>query len=154
MKKLTILGMVIVTVAALTGCAMPPLNANTYRASESMQPRTVAFGTVLAVRAIQIRAGAQDGTTGAAAGGLGGAGVGAALGNTRGAVIGGVLGAVTGAFVGSQQTQSGEMVTIQAANGYTFALPQPMAKGEHPFFVNEKVEIIQGQRRDRVVPFN
>lgn len=147
-----ILGTALAAVA-LTGCAMPPQNANVYAGSSSMQARRVALGTVVAVRPIQIRAGSQDGQTGAEVGGLGGGGIGATLGNTQGAIIGALAGIGLGAFVGSQQTRSGELVTVRFITGQIRAFPQPMAAKERPFVDGEKVEVIIG-RRDRVLPLN
>ncbi len=148
-KKIT----AILAAAALTGCALPPQNANTYAGSSSMQARRVALGQIIAVRPIQIRAGSQDGQTGAEVGGLGGGGIGAALGNTRGAIIGALAGIGLGAFVGSQQTRPGALVTVRFITGQIRAFPQPMAKGERPFTDGERVEVIIG-RRDRVIPMN
>lgn len=142
---------VLALAGALAGCAMPPKNANTYSGQGAMQARQVAFGTVLAVRPIQIRAGGQDGTTGAVAGGAGGAGIGAAVGGVRGAILGLLGGGLAGSWIGSQQTRPGELVTITFSNGQTRAFPQPLAHGEHPFVVGEKVEVVIG-RQDRVIP--
>lgn len=147
----TKLAATILAAAALTGCAMPPKNANTYSGGGSMQARQVAFGTVLAVRPIQIRAGGQDGTTGAVAGGAGGAGIGAALGGVKGAIAGLLGGGLLGNWIGSQQTRPGELVTVNFADGQIRAFPQPMAPHEHPFLVGEKVEVVIGPQ-DRVIP--
>ena len=149
MKKIT----AILAAVALTGCAMPPQNANVYAGSSSMQARRVALGQIIAVRPIKIRAGSQDGQTGAEAGAIGGGGIGAALGNTRGAIIGALAGIGLGAYVGSQQTRPGELVTIRFITNQIRAFPQPMAKGERPFTDGERVEVIIG-RRDRVIPMN
>ena len=139
------------TATALTGCAMPPRNANTYSGQGQMRARQVAFGTVLAVRPIQIRAGSQDGTTGAVAGGAGGAGLGAAMGGVKGAILGLLGGGLAGSWIGSQQTRAGELVTVNFADGQVRAFPQPMAAHEHPFFVGERVEVVIGPQ-DRVIP--
>ena len=96
----------IAVASALAGCAMPPQNADVYAGSSSMQARQVALGQVIAVRPIRIRAGSQDGQTGAEVGGLGGAGAGAALGGMKGAIIGALAGVGLGALVGGQQTLS------------------------------------------------
>lgn len=142
----------ILTVASvLTGCAMPPRNANTYSGQGQMQARQVAFGTVLAVRPIQIRAGSQDEQTGGIAGGAGGAGIGAAMGGVKGAIAGLLSGGLLGSWIGSQQTRAGELVTISFADGQVRAFPQALAHGEHPFTVGEKVEVVVGPQ-DRVIP--
>lgn len=148
-KKIT----AILAAAALTGCALPPQNANVYAGSASMQARRVALGQVIAVRPIKIRAGSQDGQTGAEAGGLGGAGIGAMFANTKGAIVGALAGAGLGALIGSQQVRAGELVTVRFITGQFRAFPQPMAAKEKPFVDGEKVEVIIG-RRDRVLPLN
>ena len=137
----------------LTGCAMPQQNADVYAGSSSMQARQVALGQVIAVRPIQIRAGSQDGQTGAEVGGLGGAGAGAAFGGMKGAIIGALTGAGLGALVGGQQTRAGELVTVRFITGQIRAFPQPMAAKERPFVNGERVEVIIG-RRDRVLPLS
>lgn len=149
MKKIT----AILAAITLTGCAMPPQNANTYAGSSSMQARQVALGVVIAVRPIKIRAGSQDGQTGAEVGGLGGGGIGAVLGNTKGAIIGVLAGIGLGAFVGSQQTRPGDLVTVRFITGQIRAFAQPLATKEHPFNVGEQVEVIIG-RHDRVIPLH
>ena len=149
MKKIT----AILAAVALTGCAMPPQNANVYAGSSSMQARRVALGQIIAVRPIKIRAGSQDGQTGAEAGAIGGGGIGAALGNTRGAIIGALAGIGLGAFIGSQQTRPGELVTIRFITGQIRAFAQPLAAKEQPFTVGERVEVVIG-RRDRVIPLH
>ncbi len=149
MKK----SIVVILAATLAGCAMPPQDADVYAGSGSMQARQVALGHVIAVRPIKIRAGSQDGQTGAEVGGLGGGGIGAALGGTRGAIIGALAGLGLGGLVGSQQTRAGELVTVQFITGQVRAFAQPMAAKEHPFVDGERVEVIIG-RRDRVLPLH
>ena len=143
----------VLAASALAGCAMPPKNANVYSGAGQMQARQVAFGTVLAVRPIRIRSGSQDGTTGGVAGGAGGAGIGAAMGGVKGAIAGLLGGGLLGSWIGSQQTRRGELVTINFADGQIRAFPQPLARGERPFVVGEKVEVVIGQR-DRVLPLS
>lgn len=150
MKTKTTLIAALVTIS-LTGCALPPQNADVYAGSSAMQARPVALGTVIAVRPIKIRVGRQGGTTGAEAGGVGGGGIGAALGNTKGAIIGALVGVGLGAFIGSQQTRKGELVTVRFITGQIRAFPQPLAAQERPFAKGERVEVIIG-RHDRVLP--
>lgn len=142
---------VLALAGALAGCAMPPKNANVYSGAGSMQARQVAFGAVIAVRPISIRAGSQDGTTGGVVGGAGGAGIGAAMGGMKGAIAGLLGGGLLGSWLGSQQTRPGELVTIHFADGQIRAFPQPLARGEHPFTVGERVEVVIGPQ-DRVIP--
>ena len=141
----------ILAVSALAGCAMPPKNADVYSGGGQMQARQVAFGAVVAVRPIQIRAGSADGQTGGIAGGAGGAGIGAAMGGVKGAIAGLLGGGLLGSWVGSQQTRPGELVTVNFADGQIRAFPQPLASHEHPFVVGERVEVVIG-RQDRVIP--
>jgi outer membrane lipoprotein SlyB len=143
----------ILAASFLTGCAMPPQNADVYAGSSSMQARQVALGQVIAVRPIRIRAGSQDGQTGAEVGGLGGAGAGAALGGMKGAIIGALAGVGLGALVGGQQTRAGELVTVRFITGQVRAFAQPTAAKERPFVDGERVEVVIG-RRDRVLPLS
>lgn len=155
MKKILFVGAILI-VAMLSGCATPTLNGQVYSGSqESLQPQNVVMATVVAVRNIQIRESSRYAPTGAAVGGVGGAGIGAAVGGLRGAVIGGVVGLIGGAVIGSQNEANGELITVQNPNsGNDLAIPQPMAKGEKPFFVGEHVQVIEGTRRDRILPAN
>ena len=143
----------ILTASVLAGCAMPPKNANTYSGAGSMRARQVAFGVIVAVRPIQIRAGSQDGQTGGIAGGAGGAGIGAAMGGVKGAILGLLGGGLAGSWIGSQQTRAGELVTISFADGQVRAFPQPLASHERHFVVGEKVEVVIGPQ-DRVIPLS
>lgn len=140
-----------VLAASLSACAPPQLTPDTYSGSGSMQTQKVFFGTVAAVRAIQIRATSRGASVGAAAGGVGGAGMGAALDGTKGALIGGAVGLLGGVFAGSQHTVRGVLVTVMFPNGHAIAIPQPTVKGT-TFHVGEQVEIVGDAKRVRVLP--
>ncbi|MDA8120888.1 MAG: hypothetical protein M0Z85_12820 [Gammaproteobacteria bacterium] len=137
--------------ATLAGCAQPPRNANTFGSGSRMAPETVVYGTVRAVRPIRIRRGTADAMMGGTAGAVGGGGIGAAFGGMKGAIVGALAGGVLGTAIGIRATVPGELVTVGFLNAVQ-AFPQPMAKGEKPFFVGEHVEVLEGRRFDRVIP--
>lgn len=150
--KITLIAMVVLA-ALLGGCATPGLSPTTYSGSqESMRPETVIFGTVVAVRQITIRNAGANMPAGAAVGGLGGAAVGSAIGNTKGAIIGGLVGLLAGTAVGSQTTEPGVLVTVRFSDGSASAIPQPASPGMQPFYPGERVQILEGPGRTRVLP--
>ncbi|MHB1565144.1 MAG: hypothetical protein ACYCXG_00220 [Acidiferrobacter sp.] len=138
-----------IVAATLTGCAPPQLTPTNYQSS--MQAQQVFFGTVMAVRNITIRRTTRGAESGAAIGGVGGAGVGAAVAGSKGALIGGLVGLIGGSAIGSRKTEPGLLVTVGFPNGHAVAIPQPVIKGM-VFHPGEKVEIVGNAKRVRVLP--
>lgn len=141
----------ICTAFLLSGCAQPPRNADTFGGGSRMTPETVVYGVVRSVRPILIRRGTADAMLGGTGGAVGGGGIGAIFGGVKGAIVGALAGGALGAAIGIQATVPGELVTVGFANSVQ-AFPQPLAKGEKPFYVGEPVEVLEGRRFDRVTP--
>ena len=116
-----------------------------------MQTQKVFFGTVMAVQNITIRRTTRGTETGAAVGGVGGAGISAAVGGGRGAFIGGLVGLIGGSAIGSRKVGPGLLITVGFPNGHAIAIPQPVIKGM-VFHPGEKVEIVGNAKRVRVLP--
>jgi outer membrane lipoprotein SlyB len=111
----------------------------------------VQFGTLTAIRSVEIRPGqTRIGTlTGAALGAIGGSQVGN---STAANVAGGVAGAVAGGAVGSAIEGSGRNngleLTIQLDSGETVAVVQPGAAND--FRVGDRVRITGTAENARV----
>ncbi|MET0588937.1 MAG: hypothetical protein ABWZ75_10500 [Novosphingobium sp.] len=133
------------TVAAcvlVLGACAPVDSPNTIRAGEAGTVQPVQFGTLTAIRSVEIRPGqTRLGTmAGATLGAIGGSQVGN---STAGNLAGGVAGAVTGGAVGSAVQGSGRNngleLTIQLDSGETVAVVQPGAAND--FRVGDRVRI-------------
>ena len=141
---------VAVCVMALGACA-PVDSPNTIRAGEAGTVQPVQFGTLTALRSVEIRPGqTRIGTlTGAALGAIGGSQVGS---STAANVAGGVAGAVAGGAVGSAVQGSGRNngleLTIQLDSGETVAVVQPGAAND--FRVGDRVRITGTAENARV----
>lgn len=136
----------------LAGCATQ--GQSRYQAQEVGHASVVEFGTVLAVRAVDIR-GRNSGAgamVGAAAGGIGMSGVGAGAGNAA-AILGGV---VAGALVGAMAEQAmsdrvGIEYVITLANANTITIVQEQGAGDRVFNAGERVMVQTNGSYQRVL---
>jgi outer membrane lipoprotein SlyB len=129
----------------LTGC----LNSNryagdVYQASDAKTIQTVAYGTILHVRPVQLQAGNDSNV----AGGIGGAVLGGFLGNTIGGGTGRSLATAAGAVAGGMAGQKlqGELnkeqgveLEIRKDDGKTIMVVQK--QGESVFTTGERVAL-------------
>ncbi len=118
---------VIVAVVLSTGCSTTPQSSNTFTRSEAGRAQSVEWGTIEALRAVNIQ-NDQRGVataTGAVLGGIAGSTLGSgnranAAGATAGAVAGGAAG---NAMAG--RTTAGVEFTVRLESGRTVAVVQP-----------------------------
>ncbi|MGK2946851.1 MAG: glycine zipper 2TM domain-containing protein [Candidatus Malihini olakiniferum] len=99
----------VITLAGITlmGCAnISSLSGDVYRASEAKQVRTVAYGTIVSLRPVQIQSDDENSIVGT----IGGAVLGGFLGNTIGGGAGRSLAAASGALAGGVAGQSAQGV--------------------------------------------
>lgn len=97
MKRL--LPVAALSILTLAGCAnTAPFSGDVYRGSQAQTGQSVAYGTIVAVRPVQIQA---DSRTGNLLGGGGGAVIGGILGNQVGGGTGRQLATVAGALGGA-----------------------------------------------------
>ncbi len=155
MVKMTVFrcaGLLLVAGASLllAGCATG-LGGGTYERAEARRAMTVQYGTVEAVRRVQI-----EGTktpigavAGAAVGGIAGSGVGGGRGQGIATVIGAVAGGVAGAAIEEGVTRrAGVEVTVRLSNGQLLAVVQE--DGGENFGPGERVRVLQDGASTRV----
>ena len=146
-----------ITTASVAACVLvlgacaPVDSPTTIRAGEAGTVQPVQFGTLTAIRSVEIRPGqTRVGTiAGATLGAIGGSQVGN---STAGNLAGGVAGAVTGGAVGSAVQGSGRNngleLTIQLDSGETVAIVQP--GNANDFRVGDRVRITGTAENSRV----
>ena len=145
-------GLLLVAAASLllAGCASG-LGGSTYERAETRRAMTVQYGTVEAVRRVQI-----EGTktpvgpvAGAAVGGIAGSGVGGGRGQGIATVIGAVAGGVAGAAIEEGVTRrAGIEVTVRQANGQVIAVVQE--DGGENFRPGERVRVLRDGATTRI----
>lgn len=128
-----------------------------YNYSEVGQVQVVQFGTVIAVRDIEI-SGENSGAT-AVAGAAGGAAVGVGTGRGFGSVAGGVAGAAVGAVIGSEleraiRSRGGVEYTVVLQNGKTITVAQNVSEKDTILTVNDRVMVQINGQYQRVLPAN
>lgn len=128
-----------------------------YNYSEVGQVQVVQFGTVIAVRDIEI-SGENSGAA-AVAGAAGGAAVGVGTGRGFGSVAGGVAGAAVGAVIGSELEQAirsrgGVEYTVVLQNGKTITVAQNISEKDTILNVNDRVIVQVNGQYQRVLPAN
>lgn len=128
-----------------------------YNYSEVGQVQVVQFGTVIAVRDIEI-SGENSGAA-AVAGAAGGAAVGVGTGRGFGSVAGGVAGAAVGAVIGSELEQAirsrgGVEYTVVLQNGKTITVAQNISEKDIILNVNDRVIVQVNGQYQRVLPAN
>lgn len=146
-----------ITTASVAACVLvlgacaPVDGPSTVRANEAGTVQPVQFGTLTAIRSVEIRPGqTRVGTVaGATLGAIGGSQIGS---STAANVAGGVSGAVAGGAVGSAVQGSGRNngleLTIQLDSGETVAVVQP--GNANDFRVGDRVRITGTAENARV----
>ncbi|HEX5264909.1 MAG TPA: glycine zipper 2TM domain-containing protein [Phenylobacterium sp.] len=150
----SVAGAVALTLCLIGASACAPTHgSSTFTTSQTNQAQTVAFGKVIAVRAVDIRPGNTrlGMATGAVLGGIAGSQIG---GGTASNVAGGVAGAVAGGAVGNaiqgnRSTRGVEVTVTLQDSGNTVAIIQP---GDiNDFRVGDRVRVIGSADNARVV---
>ena len=146
----TILGIPLVVLLPLGACTPKP-NATTFSQGEANTVMSVQFGTVIALRQVDIAPGQTrlGAIAGAALGGIGGS----QIGNSVAAnVAGGVAGAVAGGAVGSALQGSarttGVEFTLRLDSGETVAVVQPGSVNDYR--VGDRVRLVGSAENARV----
>jgi len=143
------------TMLILSGCTYS--TQSRYNYSEVGQVQVVEFGSVLAVRDIEIVG--ENSGVGALLGGSGGAAAGAYSGKGFGSVAGGVAGAVAGGVVGSALEQAirnrgGVEYTVVLRNGKVLTVAQNVTPNDAVFQVGDRVMVQINGQYQRVLPAN
>lgn len=141
---------IVAAVLMLGGCASG-MGGRDYSRDEARRAMVVQFGTVSAVRGVNLEGTKSPvGTVaGAAVGGVAGSSIGAGRGSAVGAVLGAVVGGLAGAAVEEGATrQVGVEVTVQLDNGQYLAVVQA-DEGEN-FRVGERVRVLRDAGETRV----
>ncbi len=128
-----------------------------YNYSEVGQIQVVKFGTVVALRDIEITG--ETSGAGGVAGAAGGSVLGVGGGNGFKSVAGGIAGAAIGAAVGSQleeaiRTRGGVEYTVVLQNGKTITVAQNVDPKDTILKVNDRVMVQINGQYQRVLPAN
>ncbi len=150
LKQILVTGL-IVSSAALAGCASPGLGGGNYTRAQVRGEQTVRLGVVENVRDVVIDA-RDTGTgtmAGAAIGGLAGSNVGGGYkANAAGAIAGAVIGGIIGSAVEKDANdRRGVEVTVRLEGGKLIAITQ---EKDEEFRVGDRVRILSGQGATRV----
>lgn len=136
----------------LAGCA-DDIGANQYETSSVGEVNRALKGTVLSVRAIQVR---DEGTAGTVIGAVAGGAAGTLLGsNDATRIAGGAVGAAAGAIAGKQaqkmvSSQGGYEYVIELDNGNVVNVSQG---NDIMLNVGQRCVVLYGKRA-RVIPLN
>ncbi|MEP7154829.1 MAG: glycine zipper 2TM domain-containing protein [Betaproteobacteria bacterium] len=149
-RRLAIISIVI-TSAALAGCASPGLGGGNYTRSQVRGEQSVRLGIVENVRDVTIDS-RDTGTgtlAGAAIGGVAGSTIG---GGSRANAVGAIAGAVVGGIIGNSVEKNandrrGVEVTIRLEGGRLIAVTQ---EKDEEFRVGDRVQVLSGQGATRV----
>jgi len=152
MKKISFL---IIIASLLISCDYA--TQTRYGYSEVGQVRVVQFGTVIAVRDIDIIADSSVG--GAIAGGAAGAAVGGNVGGGTGTAVAVVTGAVVGATAGAAleraiRQRGGVEYTVVLENGKTITVAQNISQKDVIHKNNDRVMVQINGQYQRVLPAN
>jgi len=148
------LGAVIVSSLAMTGCAYNSSSADVYTASQAQREETVRMGTVDSVRAVKISSNnGQPSGIGAIGGGALGAVAGSTIGGGTGSILTGIVGGLAGAVAGNTienraAVHDGVEITVRLDNGDMRAITQT-ATGEI-FRAGERVRLLSSGGVTRV----
>lgn len=133
------------------GACTPQRTASSFSSQETMRAQPVAFGEVVAVRAVDIRPGqTRLGTaTGAVLGGLAGSQIGGgSAANAAGAIGGAVIGGAAGSALQGSRNTAGVELTVTLDDGSTLAVVQP---GDvRDFRVGDRVRVVGTSDNARV----
>lgn len=155
MKRL--LPVLALSALTLAGCAnTSPYSGNVYSGNQAKSAQTVSFGTITALRQVQIQADSR-------AGGLLGSGGGAVIGGLLGNQVGGgsgrqlatVAGALGGAVAGTKVEESTNRVSawemeIRQDNGQNVIVVQ---KADQNYQVGQRVRLIGSGSSVSVAPY-
>jgi outer membrane lipoprotein SlyB len=149
MKNLIVMGVMLLGLASLGGCASSN-SGSAYSRGQARTEQTVRMGVVEHVRDVQIE-GTKTGAGGAAGGVVGGV-AGSSIGQGKGSAIGAVVGAVAGAVVGGKAEEAatkrqGLEITVKLDSGSMVAIVQ---EADEQFGVGDRVRILSGQGVSRV----
>jgi len=143
-------GFLILTAAALTGCAGSK-SGEVYRRDQARQEMQVRMATVESVRNVRME-GTKTGVgpvAGAVVGGVAGSHVGGGRGQIVGAVIGAVIGGVAGGAIEEEATRRQAVeITVRLDNGQLVAIVQeddPMN-----FRAGDRVRVLSTRGETRV----
>lgn len=133
----------------LVACGANP-SATTYSRDQALSVQQVQFGTITAIRPVQI-AGTQSGVGAAAGtvvGGVAGSGIGDGRGSTIAAVVVGVAGGLLGNKIEQETTKKdGLEMTVQLDNGNIISVVQ---QAEELFQVGDRVRLLTSQGKARI----
>lgn len=150
MKKIG-LALAIVTSLGMAGCVSTQ-DQNTYSRNEVYGVQDVYYGTIMALRPVNI-----EGTKtpiGALAGGAIGGLAGSTLGGGKGSYVTAIIGAVGGGLLGAKgeeyfTSSNGVEITIQGDDGRTRAFVQAVNENER-FRVGDRVKVTGNMGKYRV----
>jgi outer membrane lipoprotein SlyB len=155
MKRL--LPVLALSALTLAGCAnTSPYSGNVYSGNQAKSAQTVTFGTITALRQVQIQA---DSRAGGLLGGGGGAVIGGLLGNQVGGGSGRqlatVAGALGGAVAGTKVEESTNRIAawemeIRQDNGQNVVVVQ---KADQNYQVGQRVRLIGSGSNVSVAPY-
>ncbi|TLF51878.1 glycine zipper 2TM domain-containing protein [Halomonas urmiana] len=145
------------SVLTLAGCAnTSPYSGNVYSGNQAKAAQSVTFGTITALRQVQIQADSR-------AGGLIGTGGGAVIGGLLGNQVGGgsgrtlatAAGVIAGSLAGSKVEESSNLIPaweieIRQDNGQSVVIVQ---KADQNFQVGQRVRIIGSGASASVAPY-
>ncbi len=128
-------------IASVTGCASS-VSGGAYSRGEVGRAQEVQYGTVVAVREVQIE-GTKSGVgtlSGAAVGGIAGSNVGEGKGSAVGTILGAVVGGVAGSAAEEGVTrQKGLEITVRLDSGRTTAVVQG---ADEQFHIGDHVKLV------------
>jgi len=145
----------VISVALLGGCQFA--TQTRYNYSEVGKIQVVKFGTVVALRPIDIVA--ETSSAGSVTGGVGGAVAGSHVGGGSGAVVGTVAGAMLGLEAGAALEQAirnreGVEYTVVLENGKTLTVAQNVSEKDVIHAVGDRVMVQINGQYQRVLPAN
>lgn len=151
MKRIGYVAICLAAAAASTAC-MPTSSTRSFTDEQAMRAQPARFGTVAAVRGVEIRTGQTrlGALAGAVIGGAAGSTIG---GNTAQNVIGATAGAAAGGAVGGTLAGAGRTagveLTVELDGGQTVAVVQPGNVAD--FRVGDRVRVIGNAESARVI---
>jgi outer membrane lipoprotein SlyB len=151
MKWLKALGFVLLAAMITAGCATVP-SGDTYGRNEVGAVERVQYGTVKAVRRVNIQG--KSGFIGPGPGAIAGGIAGNSIGAGHGSAIMTVIGALAGGLLGGAAEQGltsgqGVEITVHLDTGRTMAVVQQLSPNEI-FRVGDRVRVLYGRDTTRV----
>lgn len=153
MNMNNIWGVVVLAALLLGGCTSS-LGGNVYSRDEARRVQTVHYGTVQALRPVEIEGTKTPigSTAGAVVGGVAGSGTGGGRGSAVMAVVGAVAGGMAGAAIEEGLTRvHGVEITIREDSGATRAYVQEVEPNQI-FRVGQRVRILNIGGTYRIAP--